>query len=100
MSLPEEFPLDLEKLASLAKQFTELDMVAEAAHLFEMALRLDPHNKGVQLSLAQLRNRLKNEVGLKQRDAEQVLRERLRRNTIDAWHFFGLGALYREQGNG
>ena len=100
MPVPDDFPLDLDKLSTLAKQFAELDMVAEAAHLFEMALRLDPHNRGMQLSLAQLRNRLKNEVGLKERDAEHALREKLRRNTIDAWHFYGLGALYRERGNG
>lgn len=100
MPVPDDFPLDLDKLGLLAKQFAELDMVAEAAHLFEMALRLDPHNRGMQLSLAQLRNRLKNEVGLKQRDAEHALREKFRRNTIDAWHFYGLGALYRERGNG
>ena len=99
MSPPEDFPLDLDKLTTLARQFADLDMVREAANLFEMALRLDPHNRGMQLSLAQLRNRLKNEVGLQQRDAEQALREKFRRRAIDAWHFYGLGALYRDRGN-
>lgn len=99
MSFSDDLPVDLDQVSTLARQFVALDMVQEAAHLFEMALRLDPHNRGLQLGLAQLRNRLKTDVNLQRRDAEHALREQFRRNAIDAWHFFGLGALYRERGN-
>ena len=97
MSHTNDLPVDLEKVSTLARQLADIDMVHEAAHLFEMALRLDPHNRGVQLGLAKIRNRLKHEAGVQKRDAEAALREKFRRNAIDACHFFGLAALYRDR---
>ena len=99
MSQANDLPVDLEKVSTLARELADIDMVQEAAHLFEMALKLDPHNRGIQLGLAKIRNRLKHEAGAQQRDAEAVLREKLRRNAIDAGHFHGLGALYRDRKN-
>ena len=89
--------VDLEPIASLAKQFAQLDMHSEAAAIFELALRLDPSNRGVQLSLAQLRNHLKQEQSGQEKDQERKLREQFRRNAIDASHFHGLAALYDER---
>jgi CRP/FNR family transcriptional regulator, cyclic AMP receptor protein len=93
-----DLPIDLERISSLARQFAELDMAQEASDLFELALRLDPHNRGLQLSLAKLRNQIKSRHSSHERDVENALREQFRRNAIDACHFFGLGALYHDRG--
>ena len=92
-------PVDLELLASLGKRFVNLGMFHEAEELFELALRLEPSNRGLQLNLAQVRNRLKRDQGDQQKTSEEAVREVFRRNAIDACHFFGLAALYEERGN-
>ena len=90
--------VDLDHLNSLARQFAEMDMYREAEDLFEVALRLDPHNRGLQLGLASIRQQLKQERRAEEHDAEQAIREKYRRRAIDACHFFGLAALYRDRG--
>lgn len=99
MAASKKPPVDLELLTGLAKRFVNFSMWTEAEELFELALRLDPGNRGVQLSLAQVRNQLKREQGGLQKTSEEALREILRRNAIDAGHFFGLASLYDERGN-
>lgn len=93
-----DLPVDLDKLSDLARQFAGMDMFREAEELFELALRLDPHNRGLQLGLANIRQQLKQEKNAKEDDTERAMRERFRRNAIDACHFFGLAALYRDRG--
>ena len=93
-----DLPVDLDKLSDLARQFAGMDMFREAEELFELALRLDPHNRGLQLGLANIRQQLKQEKNAKEDDTERAIREKFRRNAIDACHFFGLGALYRDRG--
>lgn len=99
MAPSKKAPVDLELLTGLAKRFVNFAMWNEAEELFELALRLDPGNRGVQLSLAQVRNQLKREQGGLQKNGEEALREVLRRNSIDASHFLGLATLYEERGN-
>lgn len=90
-------PVDLDLLTSMAKRFANYDMYEEARQLFEIALGLDPDNRGVQLGLAQIRHHLREEEGTRRRTAQEELRETFRRNAIDACHFFGLAALYWER---
>lgn len=90
-------PEDLESLTTLAKGFSARSMFEEAAELFQLALRFDPDNLGLKLNLAQVRYQQKQHRG-HQRDNEEALREKLRRNAIDSAHFFGLAALYEERG--
>ena len=90
-------PVDLDLLTSMAKRFATHDMFGEARQLFEIALSLDPNNRGVQLGLAQIRHHLREEEGTRQRTAQEELREQFRRNAIDACHFFGLASLYWER---
>ncbi|MEL7059781.1 MAG: cyclic nucleotide-binding domain-containing protein [Acidobacteriota bacterium] len=98
MSQAQTPPLDLEPITATANRFAALKMYSEAAELFEMALRLDPGNRGVQLALARVRKELKEELGVHERDVEAEVARRFKRNAIDACHFFGLGALYEERG--
>lgn len=97
MSGRHDTPVDLDLLTSMAKRFANFDMYEEARQLFEIALGLDPNNRGVQLGLAQIRHHLREEEGSRNRDAQEELRELFRRNAIDACHFFGLAALYWER---
>ncbi len=90
--------MDLELLTSLAKRFADGDMYDEADELFQLAQRFAPNNMGIQLNLAEVRKHRRQSLGDSTRDAEQALRERLRRNAIDSAHFFGLAALYEERG--
>lgn len=87
--------VDLDQIIDLARHFEALEMSEEALRMVEAAARLDPHNRAVQLHLARLRQQVKQ---AEERDAEKSLRERFRRNAIDACHFFGLAALYRDRG--
>lgn len=99
MASSKKAPVDIELLTGLAKRFVNFAMWTEAEELFELALRLDSGNRGVQLSLAQVRNQLKREQGGLQKNSEEALREIFRRNAIDAGHFLGLATLYDERGN-
>ncbi len=98
MPLPKKPPVDLELLTSLAKRFADRDMFDEADELFQLALRFAPNNMGIQLNLAEVRKHRRASLGDSARDAEEVLREQLRRAAIDSAHFFGLAALYEERG--
>ena len=90
-------PVDLDLLTSMAKRFANHDMFEEARQLFEIALSLDPNNRGVELGLAKIRHHLREEEGTRQRTAQEELKEQFRRNAIDACHFFGLASLYWER---
>lgn len=96
MSQSKTSPIDLDQINELAKRFADRQMFAEAAELFQIALRCDPSNLGIKLSLAQVRNQKRRDTeGQSEADA---LREALRRDAIDSFHFFGLAALYAERG--
>jgi CRP/FNR family transcriptional regulator, cyclic AMP receptor protein len=88
--------LELDELTGLAKRFVEAKRYEEATQLFEMALRLDPANMGIQLSLAQVKRRSKTPGGGRLGEA---LREQLRRGALDAKHFIGLAQLYADRGD-
>ncbi len=89
---------DLESLTKLAKSFADRQLLDEASDLFQLALRFEPENLGIKLNLAQVRYQQRQIEGRFKRDAEQAMREAIRRNAIDAFHFFGLAALYEERG--
>lgn len=91
-----ESPLDLDVLSSLARRFAERRMFSEASELLRLALKLDPKNRGIQLSLAQVHQKASSN-GHGDRSPGEI-REEMRRNAIDAAHFFGLAALYEERG--
>ena len=90
-------PDDLKSLTALAKSFADREMFEEATGLFELALRFDPENLGLKLNLAQVRYQQRKQQG-HQKDGEEIIREQLRRNAIDAAHFLGLAQLYEERG--
>jgi len=98
MSQPQQPPIDLKQIASLAKRFADRQMLDEAAELFQLALRFEPKNRGLQLGLADVRKRKREMQGQRQKSAEEALREKLRRDAIDASHFLGLAHLYEERG--
>lgn len=98
MSQDRPLPLDTEQLVSLARQLVDRDQLEEAAELFQLAQRLDPDNLGIKLSLAQLRKKQRNRSTASQKNLGASLLEQARRDTIDAFHFFGLAALYEERG--
>jgi CRP-like cAMP-binding protein len=87
----------LTDLVDLAGRFREVGRLDEAADLLLLALRLDPKNMSVKLSLAEIR-KLQQQHGGSARSLRDVLREGLRRNAIDAAHFLGLAHLYAEKG--
>jgi len=97
MSEQNQSPEDLKSLTALAKSFAAREMYGEASELFQLALRFDGDNLGLKLNLAKVRHQQKLHQGHR-RDAEESVREQLRRNAIDAAHFFGLAALYEERG--
>jgi CRP/FNR family transcriptional regulator, cyclic AMP receptor protein len=95
MENPHPPSLGLHELTELAKRFVEAKRYEEALQLFEMALRLDPRNMGVQLGLAQVRRLYKATGG--RGSPGDSLREGLRRKALDAKHFVGLAHLYAER---
>jgi CRP-like cAMP-binding protein/Tfp pilus assembly protein PilF len=94
----DESSLQLDELATLARRFADQAMYDEAEALFEMALRHDPKNMGMQLSLAQVRNLQQHTPAGQNRSAHDMLHEHLRRSALDAKHFLGLAKLYSEKG--
>lgn len=98
MSQDRSLPLDIDQLVTLARQLVDRDLLDEATELFQLAQRLEPENLGIKLSLAQLRNRQRQRSDEDQADVGKIVLERVRRDTIDAFHFFGLAALYEERG--
>jgi CRP/FNR family transcriptional regulator, cyclic AMP receptor protein len=90
---------DLEELIALARRFADRKLYDEALELFQLALRLDPRNLGIRLSLARLRKLQKLQTRRREgKDAAEATRDELRRNSIDASHFVGLAWLYAEKG--
>lgn len=95
---PETTGLERDELTALAKRFADQQRYAEAAELFQLALRLDPDNMGIKLSLAQLRKLQRQRQAKTAASARDHVREEFRRNAIDAAHFLGLAHLYAEKG--
>ncbi len=98
MTSPKKPPVDPELLTSVAKRFADRDMYDEADELFQLALRFAPNNMGIQLNLAEVRKHRRANLGDSTQDAQEAVREELRRAAIDSAHFFGLAALYEERG--
>lgn len=92
--------LEVHSLAALARQFADRRLFDEAIQLFELALRLEPENRGIRLSLAQVR-RLHRESGggSSKVGLREALREQMRRSSLDAKHFLGVAHLFFEQGD-
>ncbi len=88
---------ELDALIALAKRFVEQERFEEALDLFRLAQRLDPKNSGVKLGLAEVRRKQKH-LGRPVDDESAAVRERLRRDLIDAGQFLGLAQLYAEKG--
>ena len=88
---------DVQELVALARRFVERRLYDEAAELFGVALRLDPRNLGVRLSLARVRRLQKNSGRKPEKDPVEQARDDMRRNAIDAAHFVGLAWLYAEK---
>jgi CRP-like cAMP-binding protein/cytochrome c-type biogenesis protein CcmH/NrfG len=88
---------DVKELAELARRFAERKLYDEAAELFGVALRLDPRNLGLRLSLARVRRLQKGGGRKPEKDPVEAARDEMRRNAIDASHFVGLAWLYAEK---
>jgi|CXWL01.1.fsa_nt_gi CRP-like cAMP-binding protein/cytochrome c-type biogenesis protein CcmH/NrfG len=99
MSIEATSPLERDELTGLAKRFSDQGRYAEAAELFQLALRIDPDNLGIKLALAQLRKLSKQRNQKQQQSLREQLREEFRRNAIDAAQFLGLAHLYAEKGD-
>jgi len=85
---------DLEEVTALAKRFIDGKLFDEAIQLYEMALRHDPKNMGIQLSLAQARRLRRHPRSGGPRSLKETIREQLRRDALDAKHFLGLAYLF------
>lgn len=96
MSEVSETP-DVKELTELARRFVERKLFDEAAELFGVALRLDPRNLGIRLSLARIRRLQKSNGRKPDKDSVEAARDEMRRNAIDASHFVGLAWLYAEK---
>src|SRR5690606_31063932 len=95
---PSHQTLEVQSLATLARQFADRRQFDEAIQLFEMALRLEPDNRGLRLSLAQVRRLGREQSGAPSKTGlREALREQLRRNALDAKHFIGVAHLFFEQ---
>ena len=90
--------IKLDELTHLAKRFVEGSLYDEAIQLFELALKLDPKNMGVQLGLAQVKRLARNNQRPSPRRLRDSVKEQIRRNALDAKHFLGLAYLYRDRG--
>ena len=91
--------LELEEITALAKRFIDSRRFDEAIQLYEMALRLDPRNMGIQLSLAQAKRVRRHPRGGGPRSLRETIREQLRRDALDAKHFLGLSYLFADRGD-
>jgi CRP-like cAMP-binding protein len=90
---------DLEEITALAKRFIDGKLYDEAIQLFEMALRFDPKNMGIQLSLAQAKRLRRHPRSGGPRSLKETIREQLRRDALDAKHFLGLAYLFADRGD-
>lgn len=100
MSDPPLPPHDVDQIVDLARRFAERERFEDAADLYLLALRLDPKNVGVKLGLAEVRKRQRQRQGGtgSPRSLRELVREQLRRASIDAAHFLGLAHTYAERG--
>ncbi|HBL26262.1 MAG TPA: hypothetical protein DD490_05435, partial [Acidobacteria bacterium] len=98
MSDAQSLARDVTALTELANRFSQNGRPEEASELLLLALRLDPKNLSVKLSLAEARSQQRLQGGGPSRSVKETLREGLRRNAIDAAHFLGLAHLYAEKG--
>lgn len=90
---------DLAELIDLARRFADRKLYDEALDLFQLALRLDPKDLGLRLSIARLRKLQKLQTRRRDgKDPAEAARDEMRRNSIDASHFLGLAWLYAEKG--
>ena len=96
---PTDKALDLEEITALAKRFVDGKLFDEAIQLYEMALRFDPKNMGIQLSLAQARRLRRHPRSGGPRSLKETIREQLRRDALDAKHFLGLAHLFADRGD-
>ncbi|HEV8629996.1 MAG TPA: cyclic nucleotide-binding domain-containing protein [Thermoanaerobaculia bacterium] len=85
---------DLDEVTALAKRFIDGKLFDEAIQLYEMALRFDPKNMGIQLSLAQAKRLRRHPRAGGPRSLKETLREQMRRDALDAKHFLGLAYLF------
>jgi tetratricopeptide (TPR) repeat protein len=94
-----EARLELEEITALARRFIDAKRFDEAIQLYEMALRFDPRNMGIQLSLAQAKRLRRHPRGGSPRSLKETIREQLRRDALDAKHFLGLSYLFADRGD-
>ena len=91
--------LELEDITALARRFIDSKRFDEAIQLYEMALRFEPRNMGIQLSLAQAKRLRRHPRGGSPRSLKETIREQLRRDALDAKHFLGLSYLFADRGD-
>ncbi len=89
---------EVEQLAELAWRFKEAEMYSEAAELLLTALRVAPDDKGIKHALAETRKLARQAADGPPRGLRDMLREQIRRDSIDAAHFLGLAHVYAERG--
>jgi len=89
---------EVEQLAELARRFVAAGRYSEAAELLITALRVAPDDAEVQHALAEARRLARQETGGAPRGLRDMLREQMRRDSIDAAHFLGLAHVYAERG--
>ncbi|MFP3941568.1 MAG: cyclic nucleotide-binding domain-containing protein [Thermoanaerobaculia bacterium] len=92
-------PDDVDELVGLARRLADRERLDEASELYLLALRLDPKNVGVKLGLGEIRKRQRQRHGgSSPRSLRGLVREQMRRASIDAAHFLGLAHIYAEKG--
>ena len=96
---PSAKAFDLDEVTALAKRFIDGKLYDEAIQLYEMALRFDPKNMGIQLSLAQAKRMRRHPRSGGPRSLKETIREQLRRDALDAKHFLGLAHLFADRGD-
>jgi CRP-like cAMP-binding protein len=96
---PEISAQDVDRLVELARRFQAAERYAEAAELLLTALRLAPGDGRLKDLLAETRRRASSKGGGPPRGLRSLLREQVRRDSIDAAHFLGLAHVYAERGD-
>ena len=88
---------DTQELVALARRFADLKRYDEALELFQVALRLDPRDLGIRLAVARLRKLRRAVVRTPEKDPGDLVRDEIRRASIDAAHYVGLARLYADR---
>ena len=89
---------DVERLAVVARRFHDAELYAEATELLLTALRVAPEDDALQSALKEARREARQRSGGPPRGLRALLREQMRRDSIDAAHFLGLAHIYAERG--